>query len=170
MTKQMLLCLTNSPLHAHHVVEWLKQEGFLAKDISACVPEKNALRGLIGETQDIGHVGGAGPSGTPGMMEDSRRHVTVLGRNLLKRAKSISKSFGESPSLAGLLISKGLPESAARSYEVHLNEGGILISVNTGSQSRLRRAREILQMAGTQSIAETQKKGRPMLRPHTAAA
>ncbi|HEY1172164.1 MAG TPA: hypothetical protein VGH19_12395 [Verrucomicrobiae bacterium] len=143
MTKQILLCLTNSPLHAHQVVDWLKQEGFPAKDISACVPEKRGM--MTAQRQCVEMGGNASRNG----------HVAVLGQKFLKSAKSVVKGLGENAGIANLLMAKGFSEPEARSYEVHVKKGGIVISVHPGSLSKLRRAKEILQTAGTQNIVES---------------
>ncbi|MCD6049622.1 MAG: hypothetical protein K0Q55_1025 [Verrucomicrobia bacterium] len=151
MTKQMLLCLTNSPLHAHQVVDWLKQEGFPTQDISACVPEKNVTCPAFAKSREV-----ASNSGTVSFSRTddwtSARQITVLGRRLSKSAKSVTKSFNRG-SMADFLIDNGFSEPDARRYEVEVQGGGILISVHTASRAKLRRAKEILEMAGTQNIA-----------------
>ena len=156
MTKQILLCLTNSPLHAHQVVDWLKQEGFPPRDISACLPEKNV-------TFHAAPRAGHNWSVSCGRPDESAcaRHVTVLGQKLLKSAKAAKKSLVDSASLTSFLMAKGLSEPVARRCEVQVKEGGIVLSVHTGSRSKLQRAKEILELAGTQNIAEIAAGRRP---------
>jgi hypothetical protein len=154
MSTQVLFCLTNSPLHAHQVVDWLRQEGFLSPDIHACLPGKSI-------------AGSVSPSHLPPLEKDGgailcgeveewacTRQITVLGRRLLKSAQAVTRSFSDSASLASFLITKGFSEPLAQRYEEVIQSGGILISVHTASLSKLRRAREIMEVAGTQNIAE----------------
>lgn len=171
MPTQVLFCLTNSPLQAHQVVDWLRQDGFLSRDLSACLPEKN----IAVSCASPGHP--LPPGGNPkavicGAVEAwaSTRQIAVLGWRLLKSAHAVTRRFSDSASLAGFLVTKGFSASLARRYEEEIQSGGILISVHPPSLSKLRRAREILKLAGTQNIAEISIDSRRWLTMEHASA
>ncbi len=154
MSTQVLFCLTSSPLHAHQVVDWLRQEGFLSRDISACLPGKNMAGSLASNMQPQSEK--ESDAVICGEIEEwtCARQITVLGQRLLKSAQAVTRSFSDSASLAKFLITKGFSESLAQRYEAEIKSGSILISVHTVSLSKLRRAKEIMELAGTQNIAE----------------
>jgi len=154
MSIQVLFCLTNSPMHAHQVVDWLRQEGFLSPDIHACLPGKSIV--VSASSNHLPSLEKDGNAVICGEVEEwaCTRPITVLGRQLLKSAQAVTRSFSDSANLASFLITKGFSESLARRYEEVIQSGGILISVHTASLSKLRRAREIMELAGTQNIAE----------------
>lgn len=60
---------------------------------------------------------------------------------------------------AGALIGIGIPESAAKSYERRLKNGGILLSVHCDDSKLASKARQILLRTGAQDISSTVEYG-----------
>ena len=57
--------------------------------------------------------------------------------------------------ITGALIGMGIPEHAAKRYEVRVKEGGILLSVHSDNADWTKRAKEILERTGAQDISVT---------------
>jgi hypothetical protein len=57
--------------------------------------------------------------------------------------------------IAGALIGLGIPEYEAKRYEGKIREGHVLISVHTDDRTERSRAKEILERAGAQDVADT---------------
>jgi membrane protein YqaA with SNARE-associated domain len=55
----------------------------------------------------------------------------------------------------GALIGMGIPEHKAKRYEGHVKDGGILLSVHSGSSEWTKRAKMILEETGAQDICST---------------
>jgi hypothetical protein len=53
------------------------------------------------------------------------------------------------------LIGLGIPEYEAKRYEGKIREGNVLISVHTDDRAERSRAKEILERAGAEDIADT---------------
>lgn len=66
--------------------------------------------------------------------------------------------------IAGALIGMGIPEHAAKRYEVRVKEGGILLSVHSDNADWTKRTKEILERAGAQDISVTGEGGADHLR------
>jgi outer membrane lipoprotein SlyB len=66
--------------------------------------------------------------------------------------------------IAGALIGMGIPEHAAKRYEVRVKEGGILLSVHSDNAEWTKRAKEILERTGAQDISVTGEGGADYLR------
>ena len=74
--------------------------------------------------------------------------------------------------ITGALIGMGIPEHAAKRYEVRVKEGGILLSVHSDNAEWTKRAKDLLERTGAQDISVTGEGGadyvrseRPGLRP-----
>jgi hypothetical protein len=61
--------------------------------------------------------------------------------------------------ITGALIGMGIPEYAAKRYEVQVKEGGILLSVHSDNAEWKKRAKEILERTGAQDISSTGEGG-----------
>jgi hypothetical protein len=57
--------------------------------------------------------------------------------------------------LTGALIGMGIPEYDAKRYEGRVKDGGILLSVHSGSSEETKKAKHILERAGAQDISST---------------
>jgi len=160
MPKQMLLSLTSSMLNANQVIDWLKHEGFSTQEISACLPE---VKTTVSNTSDQSAGTGASLCG-PITWSSCARRVTVLGQRLLDAAGTVARTLSQEDSLAGILVSRGMPQSEAQQYEIKIQNGGILISLHTVSAAELRRAKKIFELAGMEDIAAVRlgRRGRAM--------
>jgi uncharacterized membrane protein len=57
--------------------------------------------------------------------------------------------------ITGALIGMGIPEYEAKRYEGKVKEGSLLISVHTEDRAERARAKQILEQAGAEDIADT---------------
>jgi outer membrane lipoprotein SlyB len=57
--------------------------------------------------------------------------------------------------IAGALIGLGIPEYEAKRYEGKIKEGHVLISVHTDDRTERSRAKQILERAGAEDVADT---------------
>jgi hypothetical protein len=57
--------------------------------------------------------------------------------------------------IAGALVGMGIPEYEAKRYEGRVKDGGILLSVHSGSSETTKRAKLILEATGAQDISST---------------
>jgi len=57
--------------------------------------------------------------------------------------------------LAGALIGLGIPEYEAKRFEGRVKNGGILLSVHSGTSELTKRAKLILEATGAQDISST---------------
>lgn len=156
MPTQMLLSLTSSMLNANQVIDWLKHEGFAAHEISACLPE---VKSAPPRSASQPRPKGASLCG-PITWNSCTRRVTVLGQRLLDVAGTFSRTLSQEDSLAGILVSRGIPQAEAQRYEIKIQNGGILISLHTGSAAKLRRAKKIFELAGMEDISAIRLGGR----------
>jgi hypothetical protein len=57
--------------------------------------------------------------------------------------------------LVGALIGMGIPEYEAKRYEVHIREGGVLLSVHCDTSDEIARAKDLLKHTGAQDISSS---------------
>jgi hypothetical protein len=157
MPKQMLLCTTHSLLDATNVMDWLKNEGFSNREISACVPEvkrtaKNPIAGPRNQRAGAKLCG-------PVTWKAAPNRVPPADRRSLFTAGAVARILNNA-SVGAALVARGLPPAEAEHYEVKIQSGGILISINTGSSNELHRAKKIFEMAGMDDIATVPLAGR----------
>ena len=55
----------------------------------------------------------------------------------------------------GALIGMGIPEYEAKRYEGRIKEGGILLSVHCDTGDQVKRAKEVMKIAGADDISST---------------
>jgi hypothetical protein len=57
--------------------------------------------------------------------------------------------------ITGALIGMGIPEFEAKRYEERLKKGGILLSVHCDTTEEIKRAKEVMKLAGGEGISST---------------
>ena len=57
--------------------------------------------------------------------------------------------------VTGALIGLGIPEYEAKRYEGRIKEGGILLSVHCDTSDQIKRAKDIMKVAGAEDISST---------------
>jgi hypothetical protein len=55
----------------------------------------------------------------------------------------------------GALIGMGIPEFEAKRYEGRLQKGGILLSLHSDTAEEIKRAKEVLKLAGGEDVSST---------------
>jgi hypothetical protein len=60
---------------------------------------------------------------------------------------------------AGALVGLGIPEYEAKRYEGRVKEGGVLLSVHTGTSERVKAAKDILERTGAEDISSSWEAG-----------
>jgi hypothetical protein len=131
---------------------------FVTKDRSGTRPEE--ARGTAGaETKGltsgalIGALGGGalgwllgiGALPIPGI-------GPVLAGGALATALAGAAAGAVAGGLVGTLAGLGVPESEAREYEQAIKEGGVLVTVRSGNDREVERARDILRRAGAEQV------------------
>ena len=147
-------------------VDRLKSEGFASSEISVLMPEggsakfahEKATKAPEGATAGastglvvggaLGWLVGIGALAIPGFGPFIAAGPIIA---LLAGAGSGAAIGG----VAGGLIGLGIPEYEAKRYEDMIRNGGILLSVHTGSSEVVKRAKAILHETGAQDIAST---------------
>jgi hypothetical protein len=59
--------------------------------------------------------------------------------------------------LVGALVGLGVPEYEARRYEGRVRDGGTLLSVHCESDTRVKRAKQVLNSSGADDVASSEE-------------
>jgi hypothetical protein len=141
--------------------------GFTAGDISALIPENLGSRqiataksskapegaatgtgsGAVGG-RTLGLLAGVGALAIPGVgpfLAAGPLVATLAGIG-------VGGTVGE---FAGALMGLGIPEYEAKRYEGYIQNGAILLSVHCNRSDEIRRAKEIMKMAGAEDVSST---------------
>lgn len=148
-------------------VDVLKEAGFRNSDISVLfpetagskhfardkgtrVPEGAAIGGGTGVVVGgaLGWLVGVGALAIPGL-------GPIIAAGPIMAALAGAGAGGAVGGITGALIGMGIPEHAAKRYEVRVKEGGILLSVHTDDAEWTKRAKEILERTGAREISST---------------
>src|SRR6204780_1273558 len=157
-----------SRLAVENATESLITAGFPALDISVLMPES------LGGAKDMGTVKATkAPEGTAagvtagGVIGGTLGVLAGVG---LLAIPGIGPFIAAGPIMAGLaglgvggavggftgaLIGLGIPEFEAKRYEGRLQKGGIFLSVHCDTSDQIKRAKEIMKIAGAEDISST---------------
>lgn len=147
-----------------NAVDQLKENGFMASDISALLPS-------MGGTQDFAHqkatkapegtatgaASGAVVGGGLGWLVGIGA-LAIPGLGPFVAAGPIVAAIagagigGTVGGITGALIGMGIPEYEAKRYETQVKNGGMLISVHTDDNERIKKAKLVLKNCGAESI------------------
>jgi hypothetical protein len=141
--------------------------GFTAADISALIPENLGSRQIATEKATkapegaaAGASSGAVIGGTLGLLAGLGALAIpgigpLLAAGPLVAALAGVGAGGAVGGFAGALIGMGIPEYEAKRYEGYIHKGAILLSVHCDTSDDVKRAKEILKMAGAEDISST---------------
>jgi hypothetical protein len=165
--KTSVFGIFNSMSAADFATESCIRGGFTAADISALIPENLGSRQIATsksskapEGAATGAGSGAVVGGTLGLLAGIGA-LAIPGIGPFIAAGPLMATLagigvgGTVGGFAGALIGMGIPEYEAKRYEGYIQKGAILLSVHCDSSDEIRRAREILKMAGAEDISST---------------
>jgi Protein of unknown function (DUF3341) len=164
---QAVFGLAKNESHAIAVVEQLKAAGFSANDISVLFPDKTGTKDFAHEHHTKAPEGAAAGAGTGGLLGGALGWLVGIGAlaipglgpfiaaGPIMAALSGAAAGAALGGIAGALIGLGIPEYEAKRYEGKINEGHVLISVHTDDRTERSRAKQILERAGAEDVADT---------------
>jgi hypothetical protein len=145
----------------------LVQSGFRNDDISVLVPDRDSSRELgtvkatkAPEGTATGVATGGALGGTLGLLAGIGA-LAIPGLGPFIAAGPIVGALaglgagGAVGGFVGALVGMGIPEYEAKRYEGRVREGGVLLSVHTGTSERVTIAREILERTGAEDISSS---------------
>jgi hypothetical protein len=164
---QAVFGLAKDEAHAIAIVEQLKTAGFSANDISVLFPDKTGTKDFAHEHHTKAPEGAAAGAGTGGLLGGALGWLAGIGAlaipglgpfiaaGPIMAALSGAAAGAALGGIAGALIGLGIPEYEAKRYEGKIKEGHVLISVHTDDRTERSRAKQILERAGAEDIADT---------------
>jgi hypothetical protein len=172
-----------------NAVDILKEAGFRNTDISVLFPDKAGSKRFARDKGTQAPAGGAVGAGTGAVLGGALGWLVgigalaipglgpVIAAGPIMAALAGVGAGGAVGGIAGALIGMGIPEHAAKRYEIRVKEGGILLSVHSDNAAWTKRAKEFLERAGAQDISVTGEGGadylrseRPRAQPPTGGA
>jgi hypothetical protein len=143
--------------------------GFMNDDISVLVPDQNSSRELGTEKatkvpEGAAPVAGGALGGTLGLLAGIGA-LAIPGLGPFIAAGPIVGALaglgagGAVGGFAGALIGMGIPEYEAKRYEGRVKDGGVLLSVHTGTSERVKAAKDILERTGAEDISSSWESG-----------
>jgi hypothetical protein len=152
---------------ADNATDIFVKSGYAASNISALMPENLGQRQIgtekatkAPEGATAGASTGAVLGGTLGLLAGIGA-LAIPGVGPLIAAGPIMATLaglgvgGAVGGFTGALIGLGIPEYEAKRYEGRIKEGGILLSVHCDTSDQIKRAKEIMKVAGAEDISST---------------
>ena len=148
-------------------VDALRAAGFNNEDISVLFPESSGWREFAHEKNTKAPEGATAGAGTGVVLGGALGWLlgigalTIPGLGPFIAAGPIMAALagagvaGTVGGVTGALVGMGIPEYEAKLYEGHVKNGGILLSVHTGTSDATRRAKDILRGTRAQEISTT---------------
>jgi hypothetical protein len=141
--------------------------GFTSADISALIPENLGTRQIATEKSSKAPEGAATGAGSGAVLGGTLGLLAGIGAlaipgigpfiaagPLMSTLAGIGVG-GTVGGFAGAMIGMGIPEYEAKRYEGHIQKGALLLSVHCDTSGEIKRAKEILKMAGGEDISST---------------
>jgi hypothetical protein len=148
-------------------VDALRAAGFSNGDISVLFPESSGSKDFAHEKNTKAPEGATTGAGTGVVLGGAMGWLLGIGAlaipglgpfiaaGPIMAALAGAGVGGAVGGIAGALIGMGIPEYEAKRYEGRVKDGGILLSVHSGSSDSTKRAKEILKRTGAQDISST---------------
>jgi Protein of unknown function (DUF3341) len=159
-----------------NAVDILKEAGFRNTDISVLFPEKAGSKHFARDKGTRAPAGAAVGAGTGAVLGGTLGWLVgigalaipglgpVIAAGPIMAALAGVGAGGAVGGITGALIGMGIPEHAAKRYEVRVKEGGILLSVHSDNAEWTKRAKELLERTGAEDISVTGEGGADYLR------
>ena len=150
---------------AEQGVDALVSAGFRSEDVSVLAPDKKATKELAAEKNTkapegttTGVVAGGTVGGTIGLLAGIGA-LAIPGLGPFIAAGPIMGALagigagGAVGGLIGALVGMGIPEYEAKRYEGRVKDGGVLLSVHTGSDQEVSNLKKLLERTGAEDVA-----------------
>ena len=154
-----------------NAVDVLKEAGFRNTDISVLFPEKAGSKHFARDKGTRVPEGAAVGAGTGAVLGGALGWLVgigalaipglgpVIAAGPIMAALAGVGAGGAVGGITGALIGMGIPEHAAKRYEIRVKEGGILLSVHSDNADWTKRAKDLLERTGAQDISVTGEGG-----------
>jgi hypothetical protein len=164
---QAVFGLARNETHAVTILEQLQAAGFSSNDISVLFPDKTGTKDFAHEHHTKAPEGAAAGAGTGGVLGGALGWLVGIGAlaipglgpfiaaGPIMAALSGAAAGAALGGITGALIGLGIPEYEAKRYEGKIKEGNVLISVHTDDRTERSRAKQILEQAGAEDVADT---------------
>ena len=163
-------------------VDVLKEAGFRNTDISVLFPDKAGSKHFAHDKGTRAPAGAAVGAGTGAVLGGTLGWLVgigalavpglgpVIAAGPIMAALAGIGAGGAVGGITGALIGMGIPEHAAKRYEVRVKEGGILLSVHSDNADWTKRAKDLLERTGAEDISVTGEGGADYLRSERPGA
>lgn len=164
-----------------NAVDVLKAAGFRNTDISALFPDRAGSTHFAHDKGTRAPAGAAVGAGTGAVLGGALGWLVgvgtlaipglgpVLAAGPIVAALAGFGAGGAVGGITGALIGLGIPEHAAKRYEIRAKEGAILLSVHSDNAEWTKRAKELLERTGAQDISVTGEGGADYVRSERPA-
>jgi hypothetical protein len=148
-------------------VDRLKMDGFLSSEISVLMPEAGGSANFAHEKSTKAPEGATTGAGTGLVIGGTLGWLVGIGALAIPGVGpfiaagpivALLAGAGTGAALGGVaggLVGMGIPEYEAKRYESYVKDGGILLSVHTGSSDMIKKAKLALEQTGAHDIAST---------------
>ena len=152
---------------ADNATDIFVKSGFAASNISALMPENLGQRQIGTEKATKAPEGATAGASTGAVLGGALGLLAGIGALAIPGVGPLIAAGPIMAGLAGLgvggavggftgaLIGLGIPEYEAKRYEGRIKEGGILLSVHCDTSDQIKRAKEIMKIAGAEDISST---------------
>src|SRR5436305_4511506 len=154
-------------------VDALKTAEFRNSDVSALFPENQGTKDFAHEKSTKAPEGATTGAGTGALLGGGLGWLAGIGAlaipglgpfiaaGPIMAALAGAGIGGTVGGLTGALIGMGIPEYEAKRYEGFVKDGGILLSVHVDDSNWLKKAKDILEIAGAHDIASAGEESSP---------
>ena len=161
---QAVVCMVPDEAAARHIVDRLREAGFLSSDISVLLPDKRSTHEFAHEHNTKAPEGAVTGGAAGGLLGGIAGWLVGVGTlaipglgPFVAAGPILSALSGAAAGVAvggltGALIGMGIPEIEARRYETKLREGNVLVSVHVPDDEMCGRAKQIFEDAGADDI------------------
>lgn len=152
---------------ADNATDSLVRSGFASSDISALLPENLGSKQIGTEKATKAPEGAATGAGSGAVLGGALGLLAGIGALAIPGVGPLIAAGPIMAALAGIgvggavggftgaLIGLGIPEYEAKRYEGRMQKGGILLSVHCDTSDEIKRAKEIMKIAGAEDISST---------------
>ena len=156
-----------SSAQAEHAVDHIAAAGFSHNDISVLLPDKQSSKEFAHEKNTKAPEGATTGAGTGAVVGGTLGLLAGIGAlaipglgpfiaaGPIMGALAGAGTGGVVGGIIGALVGMGIPEYEAKRYEGMIKEGKILLSVHCDNSDWVKRAKNILEGAGGESISSS---------------
>jgi hypothetical protein len=158
-------------VHVEKGVDALVTDGFRTEDISVLLPENIGTKDFAHEKHTKAPEGATAGAGTGAVVGGTLGLLAGIGAlaipglgpfiaaGPIMGALAGAGTGGVVGGIIGALVGMGIPEYEAKRYEGMIKQGRVLLSVHCDSSDWVKRAKEVLERTGADSISSTGESG-----------